>query len=309
MLASRPNIGSTRGSAVIKRLGLSILVATTLYVTSRIGNVSRRSSSDEDKYVLRSSPIYDVSSTLPVAGFTELPAGWNHIAVYVGDKTSLPGNDPAKLWLSQAHQDEIIVDLIGESGYFVDLAANDAVSLSNTLALERRGWNGLCVEPNPAYWYGLAHRNCTLVGALLGATNGEKVPVQFRGAFGGMAGLINNPMATYLKIPDAPVELRYTAAISTVLQHFKVPETIDYFSLDVEGAEYLIMQHFPFETYQIRVLTVERPSAELRILLGRHGFVFLKMLATFGEELWAHKSMGLTPEHPKIAKLETVSGV
>eukprot|EP00980_Cylindrotheca_fusiformis_P030041 scaffold24242_cov152-Cylindrotheca_fusiformis.AAC.1 len=29
--------------------------------------------------------------------------------------------------------------------YFVDLAANDAIQLSNTLLLEEEGWKGLCV--------------------------------------------------------------------------------------------------------------------------------------------------------------------
>ena len=38
------------------------------------------------------------------------------------------------------------------NGYFIDLAANDAVKLSNTRALERDyGWSRICIEPNPRY--------------------------------------------------------------------------------------------------------------------------------------------------------------
>jgi outer membrane receptor for monomeric catechols len=38
-------------------------------------------------------------------------------------------------WYSQAHQDELIIGLLKNktNGFFVDLAANDAIQLSNTL--------------------------------------------------------------------------------------------------------------------------------------------------------------------------------
>ena len=53
--------------------------------------------------------------------------------------------------------------------FFVDLAANDALYLSNTFVLEKNGWEGVCIEANPEYWYGLASfRTCTIVGAAVG---------------------------------------------------------------------------------------------------------------------------------------------
>jgi len=33
--------------------------------------------------------------------------------------------------------------------FFVDLAACHAIYLSNTYLLEKNGWEGLCIEPNP----------------------------------------------------------------------------------------------------------------------------------------------------------------
>ena len=42
-------------------------------------------------------------------------------------------------------------------GFFLDLAANEPVVLSNTRSLERDlGWKGVCIEANPFYWQGLA---------------------------------------------------------------------------------------------------------------------------------------------------------
>lgn len=99
-------------------------------------------------------------------------------------------------------------------------------------------------------------------------------------------------------------EKRYTIPLVDVLSMFHAPSVIDYLSLDVEGAEYLIMQHFPFEKYTIRVLTIERPDKNLKSLLASKGYVFLKNLSYFGETLWAHESMGLYPTHPKITKIK-----
>jgi hypothetical protein len=86
----------------------------------------------------------------------EDPPGWKSIHVFFHDENAglkLTGDsamDPK--WFAQVHQDEIVVDLLGTQGYFIDLASNDAKQFSNTLALERNGlqWQGLCIEPNPS---------------------------------------------------------------------------------------------------------------------------------------------------------------
>ena len=55
-------------------------------------------------------------------------------------------------WHSQAKQDELVHRLLHRkrNGFFVDLAANHPVRISNTRALEREhGWSGLCIEANP----------------------------------------------------------------------------------------------------------------------------------------------------------------
>jgi hypothetical protein len=205
--------------------------------------------------------------------------GWNPINVYYGEKKGLFNDAPTSIQetqesFSQVGQDSIILDLLGPDGYFIDLAANDALDLTNTLALERKGWTGLCVEPNPVYWYGLSHRRCTVVGALVSGTISEQVKVKFRGVFGGIVG------------------------------KFNVPHIIDYLSLDVEGSEYEIMKDFPFKDYTFKVLTVERPNKKLKSLLSENGYIYLAELANWGEYLWCHNSTEFTPEHPKIKAIK-----
>jgi hypothetical protein len=196
---------------------------------------------------------------------------------------------------SQVKQDLVIMKLVdahtdkgGKSNnFFVDLAANDAIKWSNSLHLEQNGWNGICIEGNPKYWYGLAaHRNCTVIGAFVGGTSdGVQVGVKMsNGVFGGIVGFDNKA--------NSGEEKRSIVTIATVFEEMSVPDVIDYMSLDVEGAEYFIMENFPFQKHRIRFMTIERPSMELHALLMAHGYKRNdRDFAEWGETLWFHPNV------------------
>jgi len=75
-----------------------------------------------------------------------LKDGWHTIQVFYGDRSLvIPDIMNDRTWFSQANQDRIVASLFRNKreGYFIDLAANDPVKLSNTLALERKfDWKG-----------------------------------------------------------------------------------------------------------------------------------------------------------------------
>jgi hypothetical protein len=209
--------------------------------------------------------------------------------------------DKVILALSRANDEKIasqsqVTNASNQSDkYFVDLASNDAMTLSNTLHLEQNGWKGLCMEPNPMYWYRLAaYRQCTIVGAFVGGTeDGKEVDVILSNhVYGGIVG------EGFDNQKEKAEEKRNLVSISTVFQETLVPNVIDYMSLDVEGAESLVMHDFPFDTYKILFLTIERPKEDLRALLVKNGYkVMNKDLSGFGETLWFHeKSLKLTPQ-------------
>ena len=90
-------------------------------------------------------------------------------------------NDTLGSWSSQFGQDFTIARLfdgVQGSRFFVDLAANHAVFLSNTRALERdHGWEGICIEPNPELVQELrAQRHCRVVQHVVGSW---REPVSF----------------------------------------------------------------------------------------------------------------------------------
>ena len=55
-----------------------------------------------------------------------------------------------------------------------------------------------------------------------------------------------------------------SVALADILTDANAPSTIDYLSLDIEGAEYDALSTFPCTKYQFTVMTVERPEAFAR---------------------------------------------
>ena len=251
------------------------------------------------------APYYEEDVAAGVEKFKkERVNGWHPIHVYHGE-VELDNN--ASISYSQVQQDEIILKLMAklrqldnsqqggdsDTHFFIDLAANDSKYLSNTLRLENNGWDGLCIKPNPSYWYNLAHRSCTVVAAFVGGVE-DKVPVQARldnGVFGGIVGeTMDNTKETS---NGGTIVSRYTVSLLSVFRKFHVPKSIDYLSLDVEGAESLVMMDFPFDAYVFKFMTVERPKPELVELLETNGYVFVGKIVHWGETVWMHNSTAL----------------
>ena len=195
---------------------------------------------------------------------------------------------------SQVGQDETVMRILDNKrdGYFVDCAANDAVVHSNTLALETRlGWTGLCIEPNPYYHNQFRDRRCTLVEAVAGGKDGEVVKFRLdKWGLGGIIGFDNTEDTGSVEV--------LAVSLETIFDRLGVPSVIDYFSLDIEGAELHVMEKFPFHRYKFHVITVERPR-HLRILLEQHDYVYVMDHGSFGDELYVHRSI---PNFKKVMR-------
>ena len=216
--------------------------------------------------------------------------GWQTIHVFYGNATH--EEEQAK-WHSQVGQDELVASLLGNmrNGFFVDLAANDAVHWSNTFALERHlGWKGLCIEPTPRYWNDLVvMRDCHVVGAVVGNATSSLVPWRRRKEYSGIVGQeFDNVGAEGRVFP-----IKYTISLESIFHKMQVPYKVEYLSLDVEGAEEYIMKDFLSREYSFSFMTIERPSQTLMTLLKSHDYVFLATLSDWGETIWAHRSVSI----------------
>lgn len=122
---------------------------------------------------------------------------------------------------SQAGQDYFVHTLLGAGRYFLEIGSGDGDMVpngSNTLFLEERGWRGILLDNNAAY---IEH-----------STEARKGSVSI--------------------CADA-TDFDYL----TELQKFNCPSIIDYISLDVDEANVKVLEIFPFETYQFKIMTYE----------------------------------------------------
>jgi Methyltransferase FkbM domain len=225
--------------------------------------------------------------------------GWHSVEIYFGKTEHFERKYPQQEWHSQCDQDLVVSSLLGEktNGYFLDLAANHAVHISNTYALEKKfNWTGLCMEPNPAYWYDLAHRNCQVVGAVVGEIRNDEVLFQ-KTSDGTLGGIVGEGFDNH---DEAGGEVHYTVPLYEILTRFQAPKVMDYLSLDVEGAETLIMRHFPFHEYSFNIMTVERPQDELKALFEKFGYEYIGTVGWFDETVWVRTAIKDTLDFASI---------
>jgi Methyltransferase FkbM domain len=284
---------------------------------------SRNAVASPDHRQIRSGQsitVHEISQTMePASVDMKSNDGWNAIHVFVGtasknetkridqmvDASNIP-NDYfySTQWFSQVRQDFLVYQLLKQkqNGFFIDLAANDAIRISNTFALEfYHHWDGIVIEPNALYWSALAYRSCTVVAAVVGQQTGQEMKFKFPkhkpAPQGGLVGPdfdnADTPSRSQGEGNDNSDEdqMRYTVTLRDILERFRAPSVIDYFSLDIEGAETFVMESFPFDQYRFNVLTVERADQRLSALLEEHGYVKMKQLKKWGEVLWMHSSV------------------
>jgi hypothetical protein len=175
--------------------------------------------------------------------------GWNLVHVFYGDTNHIKYNSAISndyfdqvQWYSQARQDEVVAALLRNkrNGYFIDLASNDPVKISNTYALETTfGWTGLCLEPNPAYWAGLAYRKCHVVGAVVGSERMQEIQFRFPNRVGPQGGIVGRDFDNKESSKFDEDKPRYTVTLLEIFERFQTPTVIDYMSLDVgESSRY-----------------------------------------------------------------------
>jgi FkbM family methyltransferase len=184
---------------------------------------------------------------------------------------------------SQKGQDRWVIKEVlqgKKGGYFLDLAAADGISESNTYVLEKKyNWTGICIEPNPSFFDQLVKtRNCICEKAVI---SNKVETIRFRADNGQLGGIIaedtdNNIKTRGDQLVNATVIEMEANTLEAILEKHNAPKKIDYFSLDVEGSEERIISSFNFEKYQFGCITIERPSERVNEILFKNGYVFVR---------------------------------
>jgi hypothetical protein len=207
-------------------------------------------------------------------------------------------------------QDLFVLDVLGcmRGGYFLDSGASNGRKGSNTWLLESLyGWTGICVEPNQESFRQLKdNRACICLDCCLYDRDG---PVEFLETAGVYGGIIDEYDPRHLRFTrqilgerwldgaPPPTVSKQARTIRSVLKDASAPRTIDYWSLDTEGSELALLRSFPFDEYQLRVLTVEHNNGpirdQLRNFLESQGYLLVRDLGIDDGYVLASDELGI----------------
>jgi FkbM family methyltransferase len=167
---------------------------------------------------------------------------------------------------------------------FVDIGAHDGINFSNTYYLEKkRGWEGVCIEPNPAVYAQLnINRKSHNLNCVISNYEGVVEFLQIDGYSEMLSGVFSNYQKKHKK--------RIKNEIKSKKQHFKKIDIksikmktvfrelklnyVDFMSIDTEGSEIEILQSIDFTATKFRLIIVENNYRDTKIkkILNLNGY-------------------------------------
>lgn len=188
-----------------------------------------------------------------------------------------------------------------KKGTFIEIGALDGLSLSNTKFFEDvMGWSGGLIEASPPNVLALKKNRGNGRAKIFGeATCPEGVGhIKFyadpvNDAMGSEQQIeVSNPnhAAHVVDVPCRPL----SAMLREVLEHSQ-SDHIDFFSLDVEGAEFEVLKTMDW-SIPVKVWVIEKNDGfeKVQALLTEHGYRKSRLSHLFSNpinEVWEHESM------------------
>jgi FkbM family methyltransferase len=178
--------------------------------------------------------------------------------------------------------------LMGRRGYFVDSGTNEPLEMSNSLFYEKcLEWDGLCVEPQVKYHEKTEksrscylHKGCLASRSMIATMEGED----------GIAKVIETTINDTISGTDNNPRAVQCSKLKDILAS-RGQSSIDFWSLDVEGAEIDVLTSFEFNDIPVTALLIEDfwvPQRDLDYLVTSKGFVKYRQLAV--DSLYIAKS-------------------
>jgi hypothetical protein len=203
----------------------------------------------------------DVRSRLASVTSRRAPAGDPEVVELARDLLDVPPDNRNGIkhvrYIMKTPQAEKVDEITQKmrNGFFVECGALDGERSSNTIYLEnKRGWTGLLVEMDPYFYTQLLGKNRRVwsINACLSPYD-YVTTLPYQSDESGAGKLLINDTQRSLSpqtafVPCFPFQTLLMAINQT---------RIDYFSLDVEGVEMPILKTIPWDSFDIRVLSVE----------------------------------------------------
>eukprot|EP00397_Hematodinium_sp_SG-2012_P048949 GEMP01056269.1.p1 GENE.GEMP01056269.1~~GEMP01056269.1.p1 ORF type:complete len:257 (+),score=52.68 GEMP01056269.1:632-1402(+) len=167
---------------------------------------------------------------------------------------------------------------------YVDVGAFHPFKLSNTAMFEKcLDWSGICIEPNPTMrGRFLQYRpRCELKMNCAWSSTREVSMAYVKDSIEATV-----PMDT--DSADEPMKGRFNATCLSLEELLGDITHVDYMSVDAENSELEIFRDFPFERYDIRVISIEIQAVNyygMDAVLLRQGYAKVAILG--GDHIYA----------------------
>jgi len=187
------------------------------------------------------------------------------------DRLIRSSHPPVGIVGSQCGEDEIIGRLLQEpTGFYVDVGAGSPVECSNTFKLYQRGWRGLLVECLPSAWHALLrHRPGDLLSPLAALDTHCFARLRVADSVSSI-----RPDWDIAELGEVIVECD---TLANILAPFpEIRDGCSLLSIDVEGAEALVIKGIDWNTFHPKVIIVEKiryhhDAAARAAWLAKHG--------------------------------------
>lgn len=184
------------------------------------------------------------------------------------------------MFYSQIGQDEYYIKNIinyKQNGYYVDVGAHDGIKLSNTYYLEKNlNWTGICIEANEGLHQKLCVNRPNSINVNQLIYSQSDLELHFEMALNkeivegndmlsrisnDEINAINHDYFTEQFIQSKTIKQK-TKTLTDVLDAANAPNTIDYCSIDIEGAELACLEGIRFDKYKFLFITIEHGYRE-----------------------------------------------
>jgi hypothetical protein len=171
---------------------------------------------------------------------------------------------PDREHYSQRDQSVFVDELLKHrrNGFYIESGAADGEGLSNSLFFEKsRNWTGLLVEANPKSFQAILNkrRHAYMVNACLSPTKKPvKMTFQLAGYIGGLSNYMENTHKERIrhKFKNNETVIIQCLPLLSILQAMRTSH-VDYFSLDIEGAEMEVLTTLPLDVITVDVFSIE----------------------------------------------------
>ena len=211
----------------------------------------------------------------------------------------------------EAREKELIWKFFGQKkdGFFIEVGANDPKGGSQTWLLEQKGWRGILVEPQSAFYQRLVEerKNSKVYRAACASPEARGTATLHLADLDGFSTLCPDKNPQDVKFQGT--ETVTVMTLDDIIEKEGNPR-VDFVSIDVEGGEMEVLRGFTLERHRPALILMEDTvrTLEKHRYLTAHGYKLVKRtvmnnwyvpqgtafaMATIGEKLELFRKMQL----------------